>query len=266
MNILITNDDGIFARGIRELVTALNESGMTVYVCAPEGQRSATGHGITMSENMQVEDVPLEGAEKAFHTTGLPADCVKIGMELMRRGGVKIDAVFSGINHGGNLGTDTIYSGTVAGALEGTLCGVPAVAVSVDSHEASHFDLACEYAVQAALTLEEQIAAGTADPKVALNINVPNLPKDQVKGLRYTRLGEREYDEEFAPADGGQNMTVPGEFKYFGTPVIYEGLPDDIDVVALQDGYASISPIHVDLTKHDMIEAIKTWGLEPGKR
>ena len=137
MNVLITNDDGIRARGLRELMDALREqAGMTVYICAPDGQRSASGHGITMTDPIMVEEVEIKGAELAFQTSGLPADCVKIGVELLERAGVHLDMVFSGINHGGNLGTDTLYSGTVAGAIEGSICGYPSVAVSVDSHDA----------------------------------------------------------------------------------------------------------------------------------
>ena len=243
-------------------MTALREQAeMTVFVCAPDGQRSASGHGITMSKPIRVDEVEMEGAEMAFRTSGLPADCVKIGVELLRRADVHIDMVFSGINHGGNLGTDTLYSGTVAGAMEGSLCGYPSVAVSVDSHDAKHFEYAAELAANAALSLKEQITAGTVRTETILNINTPDLPKDQIRGLKYTRLGAREYDEEFAPLDGGENMQVPGEFRYYGVPLYYEGLTTDIDVIASQENYASISPIHADRTDHAMIEQIKHWNL-----
>ena len=259
---MITNDDGIGARGLHELTRALHEeAGATVYICAPDGQRSASGHGITMAEPIAVREAEIKGAEMAFTTSGLPADCVKIGVELMERAGIHIDMLFSGINHGGNLGTDTLYSGTVAGALEGSICGIPSVAVSVDSHDAEHFEYACELAVNAAESLRNQIEAGTAVAETVLNINTPNLPKNQIKGLRYTHLGAREYDEEFAPLDGGENMEVPGSFRYYGVPVHYEGLPEDIDVIANQDHYASITPIHTDLTHYRMIEQIKNWDL-----
>ena len=260
MNILVTNDDGINARGISELIRRLNSiDGTRVFVCAPDGQRSASGHGITMTEPMSVSYAEVEGAEIAYRTSGLPADCVKIGVELLERAGIKVDMVFSGINHGGNLGTDTLYSGTVAGAVEGSLCGVPSVAVSVDSHQAEHFELACDLAEKAMLSLADKIREGVADHKMVLNINTPNKPKDQIKGVLFTRLGSREYDEEFAPLDGGENMDVPGLFRYFGTPVHYEGLPKDIDVIANQEGYASITPIHGDLTFYHKIEEIKSW-------
>ena len=262
MNILISNDDGINARGISVLARVLKEAGdVNIYACAPDGQRSGAGHGITMTEAIRVEEVIMENAEIAFQTSGLPADCVKVGAELMKRAGIEIDMVFSGINLGANLGTDTLYSGTVAAALEGSICGFPSVAVSVDSHEAEHFEMAGELAVKAMQALKKQIEKGTADHKTVLNINTPNLPADQIKGVKFTSLGLREYDDEFAPIDRILNVKVPGEFHYHGTPVVYNGLPNDIDVIANQEGYASITPIHADQTHHHMIEKIKTWGL-----
>ena len=136
MNILVANDDGIRARGLTELVRALSGEA-SVYVCAPDGQRSASGHGITVSKYITVKEEQVEGAEYALSTSGTPADCVKLGMKILSEKGVKIDMLFSGINHGGNLGTDVLYSGTVAAAMEGSICGVPSVAVSVDNHDAS---------------------------------------------------------------------------------------------------------------------------------
>ncbi|MBQ9014970.1 MAG: 5'/3'-nucleotidase SurE [Firmicutes bacterium] len=294
MNILITNDDGIEARGLQELVRALHdEAGAEIYVCAPDGQRSATGHGITMNRPIRVEEVRVPKVKLAYQTSGLPADCVKIAREFLGRKGIHIDMVFSGINHGGNLGTDTLYSGTVSAALEGSLCGIPSAAVSVDSHQAEHFEYICELAVNAAKAVEAQIEAGTADPRTVLNINTPNLPKDEIKGLRYTILGPREYDEIFVPAHmdseeerlkrdaaraaGGREegaaspevieavrqmeVSIPGEFRYSGTPVHYPDLSEEYDVVANQDGYASITPIHTDLTHYDRLEAIRSWNL-----
>lgn len=262
MNILIVNDDGVEARGLKELAKALHQdAGANIYVCAPDGQRSASSQGITVAEPITVTESELENVEITWQTSGLPADCVKIGLEFLEQEGIHIDMVFSGINHGGNLGTDTLYSGTVAGALEGCLNGVPSVAVSVDSHHAEHFDYACELAVNAAKALAAQIEAGEADHKMVLNINVPNRPKDEVKGLMYTRLGHRKYIEIFVPLDDGEKARIPGTFHYTGTPKHYDDLPEDVDVMANQNGYASITPIQTDLTDYDKIEKIKTWNL-----
>ena len=296
MNILITNDDGLEAEGLQRLVRALHEvAGAKLYVCAPDGQRSATAHGITMNKPITVEEAEMDNVEIAWQISGLPADCVKIAREFLRRKGVSIDIVYSGINHGGNLGTDTLYSGTVSAALEGSLCGFPSVAVSVDSHQAEHFGYACELAVNAAKAIQRQLEAGTADHRVVLNINTPNLPKEEIKGLRYTRLGPREYDEIFVPAHldsdeellkreaaraaGGreagaasaevieevrkmEEVSLPGSFRYSGSPIHYHDLPGDYDVVANQDGFASITPIHTDLTYYHMIEKIQDWELK----
>ena len=250
MNILVSNDDGIDARGIHELVKALSEKA-NVYVCAPDGQRSASGHGITVSKPITAEEVEFEGAQLAFKLSGTPVDCVKLGIKILRKRDIIIDMVYAGINHGGNYGTDTLYSGTVSAAIEGTICGVPAVAVSVNSHEAEYFEYACELAVDA---LEK--SEGKISPDTVLNINTPNLPKNEIKGLKYTTLGRRDYKEFFMPisTDGKKS-----EYKYTGEPVIYEGLPDTIDVIAMQEGYATITPLQRDLTDYKLMSEIEKW-------
>lgn len=250
MNILVSNDDGIRARGLMELVKALSGEA-SVYVCAPDGQRSASGHGITVSTYITVKEEQVEGAEYALSTSGTPADCVKLGIKILSEKGIKIDMLFSGINHGGNLGTDVLYSGTVAAAMEGSICGVPSVAVSVDSHDATHFQYATRLAVEAV-----RKGYGRFSSDVVLNINTPDLPEDEIKGIRVTTLGKREYKEFFAPVDMGDGSKG---YRYNGEPVVYEGLPDTIDVIAIQDGYASITPIHRDLTSYEMVDEIKKW-------
>lgn len=253
MNVLVANDDGIRARGINELVAALSKKA-TVYVFAPESQRSASGHGITVSEPITAEEVEFEGAAFAMQLSGTPADCIKLGMRIMEQKGIKIDMVFSGINHGGNYGTDTLYSGTVSAAIEGSICGVPSVAVSVNSHEAQHFDYACHLAVEA---LEK--AGGRMSPDTVLNINVPNLPKEEIKGLKYATLGNREYREFFSPVQTEDGKTA---YRYTGEPVIYEDLPDTIDVIAMQEGYATITPLQRDLTDYKLVDEIKKWRID----
>lgn len=252
MNILIANDDGIWADGIRALTDALSEVA-NVYVCAPDSQRSAAGHGMSMSKPLYAEEVEYDKAEKAYAVSGTPADCVKLGLKLLAKDGVKIDMIYSGINMGSNLGTDLIYSGTVAAAIEGAMNGYPSIAVSVDSHEASHFELACELAVSAFKNAYTKM-----DPSVILNINTPDLPKDEIKGVRFTRMGRREYYEHFDEKIDENGRT---QYWYGGDRVIYEGLPDDIDVIANQEGYASISPIQFDMTAYNYVDKIKGWGI-----
>ncbi len=253
LNILVANDDGIQAEGIRHLVGALSKVA-NVYVCAPDSQRSAAGHGMTLGKPMSAVEVEYKNAKKAYAISGTPADCVKLGRNLLIKQGIEIDMVFSGINMGGNLGTDAIYSGTVAAAMEGHFYGYPSVAVSVDSHEAVHFEKACELAVS---------AVKNAYPKMngdmMLNINTPDIPADEIKGVRFTRMGRREYDEDFKETvDESGNV----QYWYGGECVVYEGLPEEIDVISHQNGYATITPLHFDMTAHDYIKEIKEWGID----
>ena len=253
MNILVTNDDGVKAEGLHRLVEALSADA-DVYVCAPHIQRSAASHSISVSQPIEASEIGFENSKLAFVITGTPADCVKLGLSLLEKRGVAIDMVFSGINHGGNLGTDTIYSGTVGAAREGNFCKKPSAAVSVNSHRPEHFELACELARKVC-----QKAFGKIDSHALININTPNLPKSEVKGVKFTRLGEREYDEWFDPRE---SETGAIQYSYDGEPVVYEGLPGDIDVIAMQEGYATITPLHYDITEYELLEEIKNWGMD----
>ena len=253
MNILVVNDDGIKAEGIYRLVKTLSREA-DIYVCAPHTQRSASGHSISVRDPLTVNETVFDNAKLAFETTGTPADCVKLGIRLFADRGVGIDMVFSGINHGGNLGTDTLYSGTIAAAIEGRLCKKPSVAVSVNSHWPKHFDLACELALKTLLK-----AYGKMDARTVISINTPDLPKDEVKGVKYTRLGDREYDEDFV-----LKKSESGELQYCytGEPIRYEGLESDIDVIAMQEGFATITPLHCDLTDYKKLKEIEKWRID----
>ncbi len=250
MRILITNDDGIRAQGIKHLTAAL-ASVAEVFVFAPDTQRSACGHGITVTVPIEVEEHPMPGAAGAWSVSGTPADCVKLGLRILRDSGITVDHVFSGINHGSNLGTDTLYSGTVSGAIEGVINGIPSFAVSVYSHEPEHFEASCSMALTAL-----KAAAGKADQGTVLNINLPHLPASEIKGVRVTRLGAREYDEDFK-AEKKESGGIA--YHYSGKPVIYSGLAEDIDVIAVQDGYISVTPLHYDLTNHRLVEEVRSW-------
>ena len=253
IKILVANDDGIRAEGIYQLVKALSTVA-DIYVCAPHVQRSASGHSISIGVPLTIKVVPFDHAKLALEISGTPADCVKLGLKILEKKGIKIDMVFSGINHGGNLGTDTLYSGTVSAAIEGAFNGVPSVAVSVNDHSPTYFEYACDLAVK---TLKK--VYGKLDCDTVLNINVPNLPMDQVKGVKYTRLGKREYENWFREEDDKKGDK---EYWYSGVPVIYDDLAEDIDVRSMQDGYASITPLHYDLTSHSLLDDLKKWGIE----
>lgn len=252
MKLLISNDDGIFAQGIGELARALAQVA-EVYVCAPDSQRSASGHGITVSGPILVEEVEFPGVKKALSCSGTPADCVKLGLSILEREGIRIDMVFSGINHGANLGTDVLYSGTVSAAIEGILSGVPAVAVSVNNHQPKHFEAAAKIAVNTFLAVSDKL-----DSSTVLNINIPDLPEEEISGIRYTTLGMREYAEEFEERQGPNGKKAYG---YAGVPVMYQDLPETVDVIADQDGFISITPLHYDLTNHQLVKEVRGWGI-----
>jgi 5'-nucleotidase len=251
MNILAVNDDGIRAEGLYRLVETL--SGVAdVYVCAPHIQRSASSHSISILSPLKVNEVEFENAKLAFEITGTPADCVKLGLYLLAERGVEIDMVFSGINLGSNLGTDTLYSGTVSAAGEGCFSKKPSVAISVNDHHATHFELACELALGVC-----QRAYGKFDYRTVININTPNLPKEEIKGVKFARLGPREYNERF------EQKEADGEIQYWysGKPVFYEGSAE-FDVIAIQQNYAVITPIQYDLTDYKVLEEIEKWRIE----
>ncbi len=246
MNILVVNDDGIQSPGLAALVFALSAVA-DVYVCAPDGQRSAKSHSVTLGERVSVQAVSFPGAKEAYQTSGTPADCTKIGLQFFAEAGISIDMVFSGINMGSNLGRDTLYSGTVGAAAEAALSGCPAVAVSVDSHSATHFETACSLAVQSI-----GLIYGKLDPSVVISINTPDLPKEQIRGIKCLPLGERYYDDKFHPSEDGYMLSGnPGDFSGRG----------EFDVTAAQEDYAVITPLQFDFTDYRTLETIRKWGI-----
>jgi len=252
-NIFVTNDDGITARGIHVLAKAL--SGIAdVYVCAPDRQRTAAGHGITVSEKLYVVEAPFEEAKKAYSCSGTPADCVKLGLEVFRSQGIEIDLVCSGINHGANLGTDVLYSGTVSAALEGVICGVPSIAFSSCSHQPEHLEVYDRFAAQVC-----RAVWGKLDNNTVLNVNAPDLPAEEIRGVKFVRQGIREYENTFDPAADEEGKTY---YEYSSKPAVYEDLPADMDVMASQDHYITVTPLQYDLTNHRMIDEVAGWGIE----
>ena len=258
MNILVSNDDGIQAEGMRVLVKALAAiPGNNVYVSAPDGQRSACGHGITMTAPIMVDDsVSVDGAVWAQALSGTPADCVKFGIKrLKKEQDIDIDIVFSGINHGGNIGSDVFYSGTVSAAIEGVLCGVPAVALSVGTSAPTTEMFENCAAIVSQLC---ETAVPDMDKLTVLNINYPPLPPAEIKGLKITKLGPREYVEKFELMENPKGQKY---YWYCGDMVVYNGLPDDYDVMAQQDGYVSVTPLQLDLTNYDLRKKVAGWKL-----
>ncbi|MFH1850735.1 MAG: 5'/3'-nucleotidase SurE [Candidatus Neomarinimicrobiota bacterium] len=248
--ILITNDDGIYAPGIYALWEAMIKLG-DVFVAAPDTEKSAVGHAITLSDPIRVQKVERKNGFKGYAVAGTPADSVKIAVRaLMER---EPDLVISGINSGANVGTSLIYSGTVSAATEGTLLNIPSIAISLASLTATDFRLAGRVAESVvARVLKNGLPAGTL-----LNINVPNVAEDQVRGYKFTRQGDLHYREGFDRREDPR-----GRVYYWMTGQILEPkLDEDSDHRALTDNYISITPIHYRLTDEDYLREMQNWEL-----
>jgi 5'-nucleotidase len=245
MAILITNDDGIYAEGLSTLNTKLRKVAETVIV-APSTEKSGVAHGVTIGCPIAVEKVVLDG-QTAYAVDGTPVDCVKIAVKGM--GIERPELVFSGINAGSNVGIDVIYSGTVSAAVEAAIMGIPAVAVSLDAGESPGFTYAAKFATELAAGLLED---PFLPPHVLLNVNVPNVPEDQIKGVAITRQSSSCYGESFERRDVSPDktfFTLSGKLSDLSEPL-------DFDVTALSNHYISITPIHFDLTHHPSIDAL----------
>ncbi|BAF59578.1 MAG: 5'/3'-nucleotidase SurE [Pelotomaculum sp.] len=244
MRILISNDDGIQAEGINALRACLQEQN-EIYIVAPDRERSATGHKITMHRPLRVKEWHYPEAKTVgWAVDGTPADCVKLGLEALLP--APPDLVISGINLGPNLGTDVLYSGTVSAAIEGIINGIPAIAVSLASYDYRDFSFSGK------LIKELVSAFGNRLPdKTLLNINVP---PGKPCGIKVTRLGNRRYINIF------DKRTDPRGRVYYwmaGEPFDLDEDDPDTDVWAVKEGYVSITPVHFDLTDYKIMERLK---------
>lgn len=252
MHILVTNDDGVHAEGIRVLALELEKLGK-VTVVAPDRERSATGHAITMHHPLRVEEVKLAGTERgAYMVNGTPSDCVKLGIEALSA--ERVDLVVSGINRGPNLGTDVLYSGTVSGALEAAISGLPAFSISLAAHEEWPYEYAAKFARALA---EEILTRRELPPGTLLNVNVPCLEPSEINGVKITRLGLRRYKKVF-----DQRIDPRGKTYYWlaGEVVDLDDDPD-ADTTAIRNNYISITPLYFDLTQHSLIPRLREWDL-----
>ena len=255
VKILVTNDDGINAEGIRNLVDALKGKA-EIYISAPDGQRSAASHSISLHHPITAKEVAYDGAVRAFSVNGTPADCVKVGLRILLTDGIDIDMVFSGINHGANMGMDTHYSGTVSAAMEAAICGVLGVAVSIDTRKKvpDYFDAANYVAEKAFDKISEQKEKLGA---AVLSINIPDIPLKDLKGMKQTELGIRDYSGWFEPPV--RNEQGDWEFKYNGLPEKDMSVGKNYDTLAVESGYASITPLSVNFTHRELLNDIIDW-------
>lgn len=252
MNILVTNDDGIDARGIYDLVLTLRDVG-NVIVMAPLGEQSAVGHALTVSLPLRVTEFHKNGAFFGFAVSGTPADCVKLALRtfLAERGLPLPDIVVSGINHGRNTAVNIIYSGTVSAATEATVLDVPAIAVSLTSyHPNADFGPAAEFMRR----FTPHVAALGLPRGTLLNVNVPALPTEEIEGIAYTKQGASYWEDEF------EKRIDPQERPYYWLKGRYvlEDHDADIDDIAIRDRKISITPIHYDLTNYEFLKKLRS--------
>ncbi len=250
--ILITNDDGIYAPGIKHLYNALNKLG-DVKVIAPIAEKSAVGHAITVSEPLRVSEVEREGKFFGYAINGTPADCVKLGVKCLLN--KKPDVVVSGINQGSNTATNVIYSGTVSGAAEGVIMGIPAIAISLVSFTKQEFS----YAEKVAYYLTKLVLEKGLPDRTLLNVNVPPVSEDEVKGVLPTRQGKGYYEEDFVKRTDPMNRTY---YWMSGKRMVVDA-DEDVDDVAVMQNKVAITPIQYDLTNYEFLEELKKWKLKP---
>lgn len=242
LNILLTNDDGYDAPGLLALCKEFSKIG-EVTVVAPLFEQSGTGHGITVHNPLRLKSVEIAGAKSAWALQGMPADCVKLGMEHCCQ--TKPDLVVSGINRGANLGTDVLYSGTVSGALEALVNEIPSIAVSVDRFGEANNEFAAKIAAKVALWWQSKSFA----PFCSLNLNIPACAQEDIQGLKLCKLGKvtysSAYEERYDPM-GRQYFWLGGSMK----DVSDNGLTD---TEAIGANYISLTPLQVDFTNYDIL-------------
>ncbi len=248
--ILVVNDDGISAPGIRHLIKLMTQLG-DVTVVAPEGPQSGMGHAITLNSTLRCDQVKTyEGPQIEYACSGTPVDCVKLAVNSILE--EKPDLVVSGINHGANHSINVIYSGTMSAAVEGAMEGIPSIGFSLlDYSRDADFSICDEYILQIA---EQAIKNGM--PKgVCLNVNFPVVKKEDIKGVRICRQAlanwEEEFDERIDPS-GRTYYWLTGTFKNFDAG-------EDTDVWALENNFVSVVPVQFDMTAHHAMAQINQW-------
>ncbi len=251
MKILVSNDDGILANGIRALIEALSPC-HEVYVVAPDRERSAAGHSLTLQTPLRVEEVEAKyGAKRCWMTTGTPGDCVKLAINAILEKNELPDLVISGINHGPNLGADILYSGTVSCAMEGAMMGYPSIATSLASMSTEYesFKVAAEFIA----TLLDKIDIKKFPAKTILNVNVPGLDKEDIGGVEATELGSRMFTDAYE-----KRIDPRGKVYYWmAGELINEPENASTDIAAVRNNKISITPVTYEMTRTNIIEELE---------
>ncbi|MBF2099077.1 MAG: 5'/3'-nucleotidase SurE [Gloeomargaritaceae cyanobacterium C42_A2020_066] len=262
MRLLVSNDDGVFAPGVRALANHLAAAGHQVTVVCPDRERSATGHGLTMHKPLRVDAVEgvFSPGVQAWACSGTPSDCVKLALGALLSD--PPDLVISGINQGPNLGTDILYSGTVSAAMEGVMEGIPAVAFSLGSYTQPEFEAAGRFARDLVTYLDKHPLTEI----LLLNVNIPYLPSEQWQGVQLTRQGVRRYTDLFE-----KRIDPRGKTYYWLAGEALEDVPETVDaqlpshlptdVAAVRQGYISITPLKYNLTHVRGVDQLAAWPL-----
>ncbi len=252
--ILVTNDDGISAKGIISLTEVMVEFG-DVVVVAPDKPQSGMGHAVTIDAILRLkkEPFPVKSIREAYSTSGTPVDCVKLAIYSILEGH-KPDLLVSGVNHGANSSINVIYSGTMSAAVEGAVEGIPSIGFSLLNHDSNADFSGAKEIIRTivAESLEKGIPKDTC-----LNVNIPNLPYLEIKGIKVCRQARAFWEDAFEPKQdpsGKQYFWLTGVFKVHDKGI-------DTDEWALEHGYASIVPTHYDLTAHHVLSELNTWNL-----
>ena len=249
--ILVTNDDGITAPGIRTLISVMNTIG-DVVVVAPDSPQSGMGHAITVNSTLYLEKVDIDGKQTEYSCSGTPADCVKLAVrEILER---RPDICVSGINHGSNSSINVIYSGTMSAALEAGIEGIPAIGFSLlDYNWNANFEH-CKSFIE---TITRSALKHGIPNGVVLNVNLPKLEEKDIKGIKICRQARANWVEEF------DKRTSPMGRDYYWLAGKFVNLDngEDTDEWALEHGYVSVVPVHFDMTAHHAIQNLNTWNL-----
>jgi 5'-nucleotidase len=247
LNILVSNDDGILARGLA-LLADVCRTVANVTVVAPDREQSGTSHSLTLTRPVR----PVRRADGAFQVDGTPTDCVLLGLgALMEQ---RPDFVFSGINHGSNMGEDVLYSGTVAAAMEGLSLGIPGIAWSFAGSALELMDSQRPWLERLVASL---VGVQPFPTNTLLNINLPARAGEEIRGIRVTTLGSRVFSESLMDTKDpwGRRMYWIG-----GGQIAWSGR-EDSDFIAVREGYISVTPLHVDLTNYGLLEVVRGWRL-----
>lgn len=250
--ILVTNDDGITAKGISFLVEAVKGLG-EILVVAPDKPQSGTGHAITIHHPLRLKESPEHGEVRAYTCSGTPVDCVKLAIyEILHR---RPTILVSGINHGTNAGTNVLYSGTMSAAVEGAIEGIPSIGFSLLDHSS---DADFEASAQVARKLTQLVLENGLQKGVCLNVNIPKVRPEDLKGIKICRQGRAFWEDSFdkrQDPSGGDYFWLTGEF-------IETDKGADTDMWALEHKYVSVVPTQFDMTAHHLISTLNEWKYE----